>query len=110
MKSINNYKLSLKKDWLFLLITSVIGIFIILFIGFSLQTALAFDRSLMSSDNKKKIALFNREVPLVCTLSPGVFSNALIINKQDGWSVFSEEYFKKENQLINIVNCVEVEE
>lgn len=101
----NNYKLTLKKDWM-LILGVVIGVTsILIFMFYFLKGAVALDKRRFSSGNEEKIALFNKQVTLVCTQTSGVFSNALLVNEGNGWKVFHKKYFQKEEQLINIVNC-----
>ena len=54
--------------------------------------------------HSKKIEFSNAN-SFICTLTPSTFSNAMLVNKDDGWSIFKESYFRKKDLLINIFNC-----
>ncbi len=105
MKSSNNYKLSLKKDWLSLLLAiSLITIVVsVLILGTAYLVKRSRDNVLNS--NPKKIEQFKENKELICTTNSNIFSNATIVDRESGWSVYDAKYFKKNAELINIVNC-----
>ena len=105
MKSSKNYKLSLKKDWLFLLLS--ISLIVIVVTVLILGTKYLVERSKdnLLNSNPKKIEQFKENKEFICTTNSSLFSNAMIVDIQSGWSVYDAKYFKKDTQLINIVNC-----
>ena len=54
---------------------------------------------------RHNIVVFNREQPLICFLTSNVSSNAMLVDKDNYWSIYKNRYFKKRDLLINIFNC-----
>jgi hypothetical protein len=73
----NDYKLTLKKDWLFILLTTLIGGSVLLFLFMGLKIALDLDKDSIFAHNQEKIRMFNSHVLLVCTTNLGAFSNVI---------------------------------
>lgn len=58
-----------------------------------------------NSANKEKIKAFYDENSLIC--EAGAFQNKqhYIVSIKEDWSVYEENYFKKEGLLLEIINC-----
>ena len=45
----------------------------------------------------------------ICTLTATPFSNAMLVQKKSGWSIFESHYFRKKELLLHIKNCNKTE-
>jgi len=54
---------------------------------------------------RHNILVFNNDQSLICSLTSNVFSNAMLVDKDNYWSIYKNRYFKKRDLLINIFNC-----
>lgn len=57
---------------------------------------------------KQTILAFQRGKSLICQASLGGRASVLV-NKKGGWHLYKKQYFKKENDLLNIAYCTLVE-
>ncbi len=58
-----------------------------------------------NSDAKDKIKAFNDGKTVLCKAGAlGIKHNYLVLEKE-GWSVYEEEFFKKDDLLLEIINC-----
>jgi hypothetical protein len=53
---------------------------------------------------------FNNNVELICGDSRDTYSNATLVIKSSGWSLYKEHYFKRGEKLIHLLNCFKEEQ
>lgn len=88
-----------KKPSLQVVISIFIGSFLFITI-FSSLIALYED-----SKTKEKIKAFYNAKAVLCKAGAlGIKHNYLVLEKE-GWSVYNEEFFKKDDLLLEIINC-----
>jgi len=109
MKHNTNYKLTLKKDWQFLLVSFILILLIVIVVLYGFKLIVDLDIESKLDANTDKINFYKQAVPLLCKRDSKTFSNAVIIEKKDVWSVYMDRYFKKGDELIDIVNCKRVD-
>lgn len=58
-----------------------------------------------NSANKEKVRAFYHKNSLIC--ETGVLQNKqhYIVSIKEGWSIYDDKYFKKEDLLLEIINC-----
>ncbi|WP_310440974.1 hypothetical protein [Sulfurimonas sp.] len=86
---------------------SSVGAVVFIFIGsFLFIVMLSYLVSLYEkSDSKEKIEAFYNGKTVVCKAGAlGIKQNYLVLEKE-GWSVYEEEFFKKDDLLLEIINC-----
>ena len=91
-------KLSTKIILRVLLLSSVFGI---------LEAAEEFKASDTTMQMKRKE--FQQGSYFICTLAVTPFSNAMLVQKKSGWSIFESHYFRKKELLLHIKNCTKTE-
>ena len=52
---------------------------------------------------------FKNNVELICTWTGNTYSNATLVKKSHGWSLYRNHYFRKGEQLMNVRNCYKEE-
>ena len=48
---------------------------------------------------------FKNNVELICRWTGSTYSNATLVKKSKGWSLYKNHYFRKGEQLMNVRNC-----
>lgn len=61
------------------------------------------------SDSKEKIEAFYNEKRVICQTRVPRNKEYYLVSKNEGWSVYEEEFFKKDDLLLKIINCEEKE-
>ena len=62
-----------------------------------------------NTNPKLNISHFQKNKDLACQTSLGG-RTSILVNKQSGYSLYKGEYFKKDDELINIEYCTQIEE
>ena len=79
----------------------VIG-FVSIFIYFSVNMVNDMVQTQLKSDEK----FFNAQGSLFCKGSPFHIGTDYLVSKENGWEIYKDAYFKKEDLLIDRKNCV----
>lgn len=58
-----------------------------------------------SREKEETVKLFKSDVTLICKKSLFINANAQLVKQSNGWSVYNEEYFIKDDVMLNIMNC-----
>ena len=53
---------------------------------------------------------FNNNVELICGDSRETYTNATLVKKSRGWSLYKKHYFKRGEELIHLLNCFKEEQ
>jgi hypothetical protein len=73
--------------------------------GFFGLILLIYLSSLDDLEDRERISQFKNNSALICKRSMNLYNEAVLVQQANGWSLYEDEYFQRDEQYLHIRSC-----